>query len=236
MKQRLIGLILLATFYASVGHATEGQDLDLDISGITAVAIGGEASSVMITTAPDAPYRGTVRRHRSGWLWEWSSGWAFDDCSGSSHMWIEGTLLRIDVGISRWFGRSDCSYDINLNIKKQTAVAIDQQALQASLSGDFSTLTIAAKAGDIGISGRADTIALRGDALRVNLVLKPMIDNEVVAIDARMLEADLDFSAAPQLAYSITAKASLISSARKSVPGAKPTLTIAGDLVHATIR
>jgi hypothetical protein len=106
-------------------------------------------------------------------------------------------------------------------------VAIDKQALQASLSGDFLALTIAAKAGDMGISGRADTIALRGDALRVNLLFKVTFGNEVVAIDAHMREADLDFSAAPQLFYAVTAKTSLVGSARKSVPGAKPTLTIA---------
>ena len=105
-------------------------------------------------------------------------------------------------------------------------MAIDKQALQASLSGDFSALTIAAKAGDIDISG-ALTRSRCGATLRVNLSLKPTIGNEVVATDAHMLEAALDFAAAPQLFYAVTAKASLVSSARKRVPCAKPTLTIA---------
>jgi len=236
MKRLLFGVIFVSTAGMAIGNAMQISDTPLDISGITAVTISGEASSVDITTAPDAPYRATIKRHRSGWFAQWYSGWAYDDCSASSRMWIEGSLLRIDVGIWTWFGVSDCRYDINLNVKKQTAVTIDQQALRAGLTGDFSAVTIAAKAGDIIVSGHADTVSLKGDALRVGLTLKTTAQNEVVTVDARMLEADLDFTAAPALAYSVTAKAAFVDSARISTPGARPLLTIAGDFVHATIR
>jgi hypothetical protein len=236
MRQLFFGLILLATAGATAGSATQGSDAPLDISGITAVAISGDASSVKITTAPDGPYQATVKRHRSGWFAEWTSGWVFDDCGASSRMWIEGTLLRINVGIGAWFGVSNCKYDINLNVRKQTGIAIHQQALQADLSGDFSSVTIAAKAADIDIAGHADTVSLHGDALRLGFTFDAATQNEAVSIDARMLEAVLDFSRAPALAYSVTAKAALVDSARISTPGAKPSLTIAGDFVHATIR
>jgi hypothetical protein len=236
MKQLIFALILFTTGLVTVGNATETSEAPLDLSGITAVAISGEASSVTIRTASDEAYQATVKRHRSGWFAKWNSGWAYDDCSASSRMWIEGALLRIDVGIRTWFGVSDCSYDINLNVRKQTAVAINQQALQADLSGEFSAVTIAAKAADITVSGRADTVSLQGDALRIGLAFNGPEQNEAVTIDARMLEADLDFSAAPSLAYSVTAKAAFVSSARHSTPGAKPSLTVAGDFVHATIR
>lgn len=236
MKQIIFSLMLFAGTHVATGRATQISDAPLDISEITAVAISGDASDVKITTAPDKPYQATVKRHRSGWFAAWTSGWAYDDCSVSSRMWLEGTLLRIDVGTGRWFGVSDCSYDINLNVRKQTTIAIHQQALRADLSGDFSALTIAAKAGDIAISGHADSVSLQGDALRVGLTLKTTAQNEAVTIDARMLEADLDFSKAPTLAYSVTAKAALVNSARLSTPGARPSLTIAGDFVHATIR
>jgi hypothetical protein len=236
MRQLFFGLILFATAGATAGSAMQGSDAPLDISGITAVAISGDASSVAITTAPEQAHQATVKRHRSGWFAQWNSGWVYDDCSASSRMTIEGSLLRIDVGMRTWFGMSDCSDDINLNVKQNTTVAIDQQALKADLSGDFSALTITAKAGDIALSGHADTVSLRGDALRVGLAFQGAEQNEAVTIDARMLEADLDFSAAPSLAYSVTAKAALVSSARHSTPGAKPSLTVAGDFVHATIR
>lgn len=241
MKHLTFALTLLASAAVATGHAPQiaAAPLDtapLDISAITAVAISGDASAVKITTAPDGPYKATVKRHRSGWLAEWTSGWAFDDCGASSRLWIEGTLLRIDVGTAAWFGVSNCRYDINLNVRKETGIAIHQQALQADLAGDFSTVTIAAKAADIDISGHADTVSLQGDALRLRLTFDAATQNEAVSIDARMLEADLDFSRAPALAYSVTAKAALVDSARISTPGAKPSLTIAGELVHATIR
>lgn len=241
MQRLVLGLILLATARVVTGNATDISDAPLDISGVTAVAISGDASSVSITTAPDEPYRARLAGHRSGWFARWISGWAYDDCSAASRMSIEGTLLRIDVGQSTGFGTADCRYDINLNVRKQTAAAIDQQAMRANLSGDFSTLTVTAKAADISFSGHAETISLQSDALRAALVFKPAAQEdtelkEVVRIDAKMLEADLDFSAAPLLAYIVTAKAALVDTSRKSTAGGNPSLAITGDFVHATIR
>lgn len=236
MKQYLFASILVITAGANASQAAETLDAPLDISGVTTVAIRGDASSVTITTAPEAAYQATVRRHRSGWFAYWNSGWTYDDCNASGRMRIEGSLLHIDVGMKTWLNPSDCSYDINLNVKKDTAVAIDQRALQANLSGKFSALTIAAKAADIVFSGQADSVSLQGDALRIGLAFKTIEQNEVVSIKAGMLEADLDFAAAPLLAYTVTAKAAFVSSARKNIPGAKPSLTIAGDFVHASIR
>lgn len=152
----LVGLTIICAV-TSAALADAAQPLEpLDLAGVTAVAISGEASSIDITTAPDAPYQATLKRHRSGWFGWWRSGWAFDDCNASSRQWIEGTLLRIDVGLSPWFGGADCSTEINLNVRKQAAVAIDQPATQAKLSGDFSALTIAAKAADVAFSGHAE--------------------------------------------------------------------------------
>ncbi|WFS00974.1 hypothetical protein [Rhizobium tumorigenes] len=235
MKRILLtGIALFVA--ATISNATQPLGLPLDISGITAVAIGGEASSLDITTAPDRPYLATLIRRRSGWFARWNSIWSYDDCSSSSRMWIEGTLLHIDVGLPTWFGVSDCSYDINLNVKKDAAVAIHQQALSARLTGQFSAVTIESKAADVVLSGYAETISVNSDALRLGIVLDSPGTAQAVTVNARMLEADLDFSAAPQLAYAVTAKASFVDTSRLSTPGAPVRLTIAGELVHATIR
>ncbi len=235
MKRILLtGIALFAA--STVVNATQPQGLPLDISVITAVAIGGEASSIDITTAPNRPYLATLIRRRSGWFARWNSIWSYDDCSSSSRMWIEGTLLHIDVGSSSWFGVSDCSYDINLNVKKDAAVAIHEQALSARLTGQFSAVTIESKAADVALSGHAETISVNSDALRLGIVLDSPGTAQAVTVNARMLEADLDFSAAPHLAYAVTAKASFVDTSRLSTPGAPVSLTIAGELVHATIR
>ncbi|WFR95484.1 hypothetical protein [Rhizobium tumorigenes] len=235
MKRILLtGIALFVA--ATISNATQPPSLPLDISGITAVAIGGEASSLDITTAPDRPYLATLIRRRSGWFARWNSIWSYDDCSSSSRMWIEGTLLHIDVGSSTWFGVSDCSYDINLNVKKDAAIAIHQQALSARLTGQFSAVTIESKAADVALSGHAETISVNSDALRLGIVLDSPGTAQAVTVKARMLEADLDFSAVPELAYAVTAKASFVDTSRLSTPGAPVRLTIAGELVHATIR
>lgn len=235
MKRILLAVIVLFAVWITLGDTATRADAPLDISAITAVAISGEASSVDITTAPDQPYQASLTRHRKGWFARWNSIWSYDDCSDSSRMRIEGSLLRIDAGLSTWFGMSDCRYEIRLNVRKDIAVAIHQQALSARLSGEFSAVTIDAKAADIAISGHAGTIALNSDALRVG-VFAATGQPQAVTINARMLEADLDFAAAPALAYSVTAKASFVDAARSSVPGAPVSLAITSEFVHATIR
>ncbi len=236
MKRILLAVIVLIAVWITLGDTATRADAPLDISAITAVAISGEASSVDITTAPDQPYQASLTRHREGWFARWNSIWSYDDCSDSSRMRIEGSLLRIDAGLSAWFGMSDCRYEIRLNVRKDIAVAIHQQALSTRLSGEFSAVTIDAKAADIAISGHAGTIALNSDALRVNIVLTATGQPEAVTVNARMLEADLDFAAAPALAYSVTGKASFVDAARPSVPGAPVSLAITSEFVHATIR
>ena len=236
MKRILLAAVILFGVWITLGDTATRADAPLDISAITAVAINGEASSVDITTAPEKPYRASLARHRSGWFARWNSVWSYDDCSDSSRMRIDGSLLRIDVGMSSWFGMSDCRYDIRLNVPRDTAVAIHQQALSARLGGEFSAVTIDAKAADISMVGHAGTISVNSDALRLRMGLDKSGKPEAATISARMLEADLDFAAAPALSYTVTAKASFVDTARSSTPDAPVSLTITGEFVHATIR
>jgi hypothetical protein len=227
--------IILCAVVAS-GSAAQTAEEPLDLAAVTRVEVTGEASMITLTTRDDARYEATIGGRRIGWFSHWYSTWFFNDCATSSRMHIDGSTLIVSVSPSSWMDPSDCRVEIRANVRKDSAVSIEQAAVQARLKGDFSSLDIDSKAADVSLDGRAASLALRGDALRVHLAYAGLQHNETVKVDARALDADLDFGGDTLIDYAVEAQASWVTSSLESSPGAKPSVRIKADMVRATIR
>jgi hypothetical protein len=236
MKRLADTALTLCLAALACGGAAWPEERSLDLAGITLVDISGAASTIRLETSQSGPQQATVGNRWDGWFSGWYSSWFFDDCGAMTRMRIEGSRLMIEAPPASWFDRSDCTADIRATLPPGTAVSIAQSATQARLSGDFSAVTIESKAADIDLRGHADDVSVRGDALRVNLVYDRTDKDEVVRLDGRLIEADLDFGGVPAIDYAVEAKASWVTHTPELVPGARPLLRIKGDLVHATVR
>ena len=235
MKSAILGLLSFASA-ALTSPASGDAGKTLDLAGVNAVVISGEASSVRLTTSASAPYQATIGSRREGWFARWYSSWFANDCSLASDMKLEASTLRIDVAPSSWLDPSDCRVEINANIQPESSVSIDQAALQANMAGNFSTIAITSKAADVSLDGHASTVDLKGDALKANLAFGSVRQDENIAITGKALDATLSFGRGVAISYSVTATASLVDSALASTAGAKPSVVIKGDFVRATIR
>ena len=148
----------------------------------------------------------------------------------------EASTLRIDVAPSSWLDPSDCKVEINANIAPESSVSIEQAALLASMTGNFSSIAITGKAADVSLDGHASSIDLRGEALRVNLAYGSIRQDETIAIAGKALDATLSFGRQVPISYSVIASASFVDSSLANTAGAKPSVVIKGDFVRATIR
>lgn len=198
----------------------------LDLAGVTAIIITGEASSVKLTTSGAEPYQATIGSRREGWFASWYSSWFANDCRTASDMKREASTLRINVAPLSWLDPSDCRVEINANIAPESSVSIEQAAL----------LAITGKAADVSLEGHASRIDLKGEALRANLAYGSVRKDETVAIAGKALDATLTFGRQVQISYSVTASASFVDSSLANTAGAKPSIVIKGDFVRATIR
>ncbi|WP_421915832.1 hypothetical protein [Mesorhizobium sp.] len=235
MKSAILAVLSFGSVaLASPASGTAAKTLDL--AGVSAVVISGEASSVSLTTSASAPYRATIGSRRDGWFARWYSSWFANECSLASDMKLEGSTLRIDVAPSSWLDPSDCRVEINANIQPESSVSIDQAALQANMAGNFSTIAITSKAADVSLNGHASAVDLKGDALKANLAFGSIRQDESIAITGRALDATLSFGQGVAISYSVAASASSVDSSLPDTPGAKPSVIIKGDFVRATIR
>ena len=235
MKSAILGLLSFASAaLASPASGDAGKTLDL--AGVNAVVISGEASSVRLTTSASAPYQATIGSRREGWFARWYSSWFANDCSLASDMKLEASTLRIDVAPSSWLDPSDCRVEINANIQPESSVSIDQAALQANMAGSFSTIAISSKAADVSLDGHASTVELKGEALRANLAFGSVRQDENIAITGKALDAKLSFGKGVAVSYSVAATASFVDSTITNTAGAKPSVVIKGDFVRAIIR
>lgn len=207
-----------------------------DLSGVRAVAISGDASSINITTRSDQPYGASLGGRRKGWFSSWYSSWYFADCRDNSNMQVDGTILHIDIAASSWLDPSDCMIEVNANVPAGAALRIDQSAFTARLTGHFSELAIAGKAVDITLEGHAEGIDIRADAVRASLDFDRVEADERVSIRARALDAYLGFGDSAPVDYKVTAKASWVDALQPSAPGAMPRVEIDGDFVRVRIR
>lgn len=235
MKSAILALLSFGSV-ALASPASGGAGKILDLTGVSAVVISGDASSVRLTASASAPYQATIGSRREGWYARWYSNWFANDCSLASDMTLEASTLRIDVAPSSWLDPSDCRVEISANIQPESSVSIDQVALQANMAGNFSTIAITSKAADVSLDGHASAIDLKGDALRANLAFGSVRHDENIAITGKALDAMLSFGQATAISYSVTATASFVDSTLPNTAGAKPSVVIKGDCVRATIR
>ena len=235
MKSAILALLSFASAALAL-PASGDAGKTLDLAGVSAVIISGEASSVRLSTSASGPYQATIGGRREGWFARWYSSWFANDCSLASDMKLEASTLRIDVAPSSWLDPSDCRVEINANIQPESSVSIDQAALQASMAGSFSTIAISSKAADVSLDGHASTVDLKGEALRANLAFDSVRKDENIAITGKALDATLSFGKGAAISYSVTATASFVDSTLASTAGAKPSVVIKGDFVRATIR
>ncbi|WP_322416898.1 hypothetical protein [Mesorhizobium huakuii] len=235
MKSAILALLSFGSVaLASPASGDAGKTLDL--AGVSAVIISGEASSVRLTTSVSAPYQATIGSRREGWFARWYSNWFANDCSLASDMRLEASTLRIDVAPSSWLDPSDCRVEINANIQPESSVSIEQAALQVKMAGNFSTIAMTGKAADVLLEGHASTVDLKGDALKANLAFGSVRQDENIAITGKALDATLSFGQGAAISYSVTATASFVDSTLPNTAGAKPSVVIKGDFVRATIR
>jgi hypothetical protein len=208
----------------------------LDVSSIRSIVIRGDASSIKISANRDEPYRAETQGRRDGWFTGWYSSWFFNGCEDESRMQIDGTTLTIAVASSRWFDLSDCTPEVLANIPPGGSVQVDQQAVMARFDGDFSSLGLTTRAADVTLQGHASAVKIDGTAVRAHLVYDTLADNETIDVNARSVDSYLGFGKDVPVDYTVSAKASLIDSARPSVAGAKPVVTIRAEYARTTIR
>lgn len=236
IQERISVLILLTGVGSGSPANAETAGKVLDVSGVTAVAITGDASSVHLTTIDGTSHRATIDSRRSGWFSGWYSSWFFSDCRNGGEMRVENGTLHIDVAPSSWMDLSDCVTEISANIPRGNIVSIDQMALLAKLDGDFATVTIVSKAGDVSLEGHASNINVKGDAIKARIVFDEIKRDEKIEVAAKALDAYLGFGRDAVISYEILAKASFVDSSLKNSLGSKPSVSIKGDYARVTIR
>jgi hypothetical protein len=114
-------------------------------------------------------------------------------------------------------------------------VVIDQKAARARLAGVFSAIDIRSDAGDLSFEGHATDVSLSGAALRARLTYDRVMQDETIAIAGQMLDASVKFLVPTPVSYLVEAVASYVDSALPNTPGAKPAITIRGEMVRTRI-
>lgn len=208
----------------------------IDVSAIRSIVITGDASSIRISTNTDNPYRAETRGRREGWFSRWYSSWFFSGCEDQSRMTVNGPTLSIAVASGQWFNLSDCSSEVVANIPPGGSIQVNQQAVMARFEGEFEKLRLSSNAADVTLQGHASSVEINSDALRARLVYDKLDADETIDVRARSVDSYLDFGKDAPVDYTVTAAASLIDSARPSVTGAKPAVTIRAQFARTTIR
>lgn len=235
MLSIVLPLILATTSLVSQAKASPTPP-SVDTRAATSVEITGDASTVTISTNADLPYAARLSGRRSGWFVRWYSSWAASDCEDGGTIRLDAAVLRIEIAQASWFDLGDCITEVHANIPAESAVSIDQKALQARLKGQFSSVTIDSAEADVELDGHATKIMLSGNAMRAHLTFDQTRHDETIDIKAKALDAYLAFAQETKISYAIKARASFVDSALLNSVGAKPRIAIDGDFVRATIR
>jgi hypothetical protein len=230
----LVFVIAAAAALANPAAATTA--LPLDTGSVSAVTITGAASSIALSTSPDAPYRAVIGGRRKGLFGGWYSSWFFDHCDNAAAMRLDGPVLRVEVSGGAWFDNDDCAVTIEANIPAGAVVSIDQPAFMANLNGSFAAITLSGNAVDAAIDGQARDIDISGDAVRARIRVTDGDTVESVRIEAEALDADLRFANISAISYKVEALASFVDSSLPNTAGAKPAVEIKGKFVRASIR
>lgn len=231
-------ILALALIDAGVALVSSRDSLagPLDLAHVSAIRVEGSASDIRISTAADGPHVAELKGTRHGWGAIWHSSWFSDACPANGALRIDGDTLVVDVGsVPRLFDWSDCTMELTASLPAGAAVTIDQKAARTRLQGDFSVIDIRSDAGDVAVDGHAGRLTLSGAALRARITYQRVMHNEVIAISGRMLDATLRFVQPTAISYLVEATASFVDSALPNTPGAKPSITLRGDMLRARI-
>jgi hypothetical protein len=236
------GLVALAILDGGVQmiRASDAISGPIDLSGVTRLSVTGAASDITISTRGDGAREAVLSGTRHGWGAIWRSGWFAGDCAGQARMTRDGDTLRVDMGdrggFFGWNDWDDCTLTFKAELSPEARVSIRQNAARIQLSGDFAAVDVYSDAGDFALVGHATRIAVEGAALRAKLTFERVMQNETVLVSGKMLDASIRFLVPTPISYGIEAVASYVDSALPNTPGAKPDITIRGEMVHATIR
>jgi hypothetical protein len=231
-------VLALALIDAGVAFISSRDSLagPFDLSSVSAIRVEGSASDIRISTAASGPHVAELKGTRHGWGAIWHSGWFSDACPANGAMRIDGNTLIVDVGSRpRLFDWSDCTMELTAHLPSGAAVVVDQKAARTRLDGDFSVVDIRSDAGDVTVDGHADSLTIAGAALRARITYQRVMQNEAIAISGKMLDATLRFVQPTTISYLVEATASFVDSALPNTPGAKPSITIRGEMLRARI-
>lgn len=236
------GLVGLAILDGSVQmiRASEAISGPVDLTGVTQLSVTGAASDIRISTRGDGAREAVLSGTRHGWGAIWRSGWFAGDCAGQARMTRDGATLTVDMGdrggFFGWNDWDECTLTFTAELSPEARVSIRQNAARMQLSGDFAAIDVESDAGDFAFTGHAATVAVSGAALRAKLAFERVLNTEEIRISGKMLDASLRFLTPTPISYGVDAVASYVDSALPNTPGAKPSISIRGEMVHATIR
>lgn len=244
MKRRTILLSVAGVIVAmlaidrgvSLISASDSLSGPLDLAGVSKVRVTGTASEISINADADMPQVAELSGERHGWGALWHSSWFSNSCPAEGTMQRDGDTLTVDVGRGgRFFDWSDCTMILTANLQPGATVIIDQRAARTQLDGEFGALDIRSDAGDIAFTGHAASIAVSGAALRARLTFERVMQNEAIAISGTMLDATVRFLQPTPVSYLVETVASYVDSALPNTPGAKPSITIRGEMARVRI-
>ncbi len=233
MDYMLLSILFSAILtFSGCSNETSPSEKTVATDGIKSVTISGDASLIRLETKDDQKQQAVMTAKPSGWL----SGWFYNECKASGDMVVTGQTLLIKARNSDWYGLSECSTYLQINLPRNAHVTIDQPAFKADLQGQYSSLDIDTRAADIALSGSAQTVKIRGDAFRTRLQFDDTAQTEKIEIAGRALDTSLQFPKGTAVSYRIHAKASMLDSKLPNTPDAKPEILISGDAVRTEIR
>ncbi|WP_027485928.1 hypothetical protein [Allorhizobium undicola] len=233
----LTGFIVLATLDRAVAFRSSATALAEvnDLAGITSISIAGEASHISLATAPGQPFTASLSERRDGWGAVWRSAWSQGSCASGASLRRDGNELIVDTGHRPAMDWSDCTLELTANLPPEVSVLVRQKAARIDMAGDFDQADIDAAAGDVSFTGHARELALSGAAMRAKAVYSSVRNDETIRLSGRMMDATLRFLTPTPVSYAVEATASFIDSRLPNVPGAKPAISIKGDMVRARI-
>jgi len=236
MTARWIALVLLAAPLPAAADDAAPTPQHLDLSEVTAIRITGDASAINVTAADDQPYEAALGGERTGWFAKWYSSWFDHACPTASHMRIDRGTLYVDAQPASWLEPESCRVRFTANVRKDSAIAIEQKASEVKLTGDYSAVSFDGGATDFAITGHADTLALNASQMRTTLSFDRTEGRETIALAAQSQDVHLTFAAGTRIDYAVDATAALVDSALPKTPGARPDITVKGQFVRVTIR
>ncbi|WP_343714926.1 hypothetical protein [Inquilinus sp.] len=216
-----MGSLQTLAFLAGLGTADPSaaeMAAPVDLSGVDAVVVTGEALSVAATTDPARPLAAALQRT--------------EDCAAS--LKVDGHVLTVDVREQSSVWPRDCRPTLALNLRPGTALALRPAAVEATLDGRFGAVAVQVHAAKLSLSGQARTLDLTANA--VQATLRADDPGEAIRIQADAADLDLGFRRGTPVSYQVDARVSMVDSTIPAAAGDRPPrVSIKGEFVRARI-